>query len=262
LKLLVYNDESAIFVLEIETLTCEILLTGSETLAVIGGRAHINGVTFATNTHVVRGKLSQGKLSIKVRRLPGIWIFKVMDRVPLLRGVSKLAKLNLKLFLVIILFLAIPWDWVFPSNDIVISESVWPTLALVGFVILLVFTLKRLWQFHGAEHKAFNIYTSGADLSLNAVRNASRVSERCGTNLAVILLPIVFLLSSVTIPLFIFIVALSIGYEIFNWGSRNKRLKPAFLIAGFIQKYIVTAEPTEDQLQLAIATLSRAIECE
>ena len=228
-------------------------------MAIIGGRAHINGITFATNTHLVRGKLIQGDLSVKVRRLPGIRIFNVMDRVPLLRGVSKLAKLNLKMFLVIVLFLAIPWDWVFPSNDMVVSEAIWP---MFGFVIILVFFLKQLWQFHGAEHKVFNIYTSGADLSLSAVRDASRVSDRCGTNLAVILLPIVFLLSYVTIPLFIYVAAFSIGYEIFNWSSRRKRLKPAFLIAGFIQRYIVTAEPTEDQLRLAIVTLSKAIECE
>lgn len=231
-------------------------------MAVIGGRAHINGITFATNTHVVRGKLIQGDLSIKVQRLPGIRVFNLMDKVPLLRGVSKLAKLNLKMFLVIVLFLAIPWDWVSPSNDMVVSESIWPMFALCGFVVILVFILKQLWQFHGAEHKAFNIYTSGSDLSLSAVRDASRVSERCGTNLAVILLPIVFLLSSVTIPFFTYVVACSIGYEIFNWSSRHKRLKPAFLIAGFIQKYIVTAEPTEDQLRLAVATLSKAIECD
>jgi len=236
-------------------------------LAVIGGRAHLNGITFATNTHVVRGKLSHGNISIKVSRLPGLRIFKVMDKVPFLRGVSKLAKLNLKLFLGMIIFLATPWDWIFPPapNEMVASESVWPVFVCYGLVLIaLVFLLKRLWQFHGAEHKAFNIYTSGADLSLSAVKEASRVSRRCGTNLVVILFPIMMLLFSVTyqMPLLSLAVSLSIGYEIFNWSSRRQRLKPAFLIAGFIQKYIVTAEPTEEQIQVAIATLSRAIECE
>jgi len=236
-------------------------------LAVIGGRAHLNGITFATNTHVVRGKLSHGTITIKVSRLPGLRIFNVMDKIPFLRGVSKLAKLNLKLFLGMIIFLALPWDWIFPPtpNEIVAAEPVWPVFVCYGLVLVaLVFLLKRLWQFHGAEHKAFNIYTSGVDLSLSAVKEASRVSRRCGTNMVVILLPIMMLLFSVTyqMPLLILAVSLSIGYEIFNWSSRRQRLKQAFWIAGFIQKYIVTAEPTEEQIQVAIATLSRAIECE
>lgn len=232
-------------------------------MAVIGGRAHLNGITFVTNTHIVRGRMSQGTLSINERRLPGIRILNLMDKVPFLRGVSKLAKLNHKLFLASILILAIPWDWILPNDNLVVSESVWLDLAIYGLVlIILVVLLKRLWQFHGAEHKAFNIYMSGGDLSLSAVREASRVSERCGTNLAVIAFPIVILLSYITMPVLILVVALPIGYEIFNWSSRSNRLKPVFMIASFIQQYIVTAEPTEEQIQLATATLSRAIECD
>jgi len=232
-------------------------------LAVIGGRAHLNGITFVTNTHIVRGKISNGTLAINERRLPGVQIFNLMDKVPFLRGFSKLAKLNHKLFLASILILAIPWDWTLPSDNRIGSESIGLELAIYSLIlIILVVLLKQLWQFHGAEHKVFNVYMSGGDLSLSAVREASRVSERCGTNLAVIAFPIVILLSYVTMPVLILVVALPIGYEIFNWGSRSNRLKPAFLIASFIQRYIVTAEPTEEQIQLATATLSRAIECD
>lgn len=232
-------------------------------MAVIGGRAHLNGITFVTNTHIVRGRISHGTLSINERLIPGIRIFNSMDKVPFLRGISKLAKLNLKLFLASIFILAIPWDWILPNDNLVVFESVGLEFACYGFtLIILVVLLKRLWQFHGAEHKAFNIYMSGRDLSLSAVREASRVSERCGTNLVVIALPFVILLSSVTIPLLILLIALPIGYEILNWSFRNNRLKPAFLLASFIQQYIVTAEPTEEQIQLATATLARAIECD
>ena len=232
-------------------------------LAVIGGRAHINGITFVTNTHIVRGRISHGTRSINERRLPGNRIFNLMDKVPFLRGVSKLAKLNHKLFLASILILAIPWDWILPYDNFVVFESVELELAIYCLVpVILVVLLKRLWQFHGAEHKAFNIYLSGADLSLSAVRESSRVSERCGTNLVVIAFPIIVLLSYVTMPLLILVVALPIGYELYNWSSRSKRLKSAFLLASFIQKYIVTAEPTEEQIQLATATLARAMECD
>lgn len=230
-------------------------------MTVIGGRAHLNGITFATETHVVRGKLSHGSISICVRKLPGIRIFNLMDKVPFLRGVSRLVKLNFKLFLGIILFLVIPWDWILPATELVGFESFWTDLAIYGLALIILVVLpRRLWQFHGAEHKAFNVYTSGADLSLSAVRGASRISERCGTNMAVIAIPIAILLSYVTMSLLLIVVVLPISYEIFNWSSKRYRLKPAFLIAGFIQQYIVTAEPSEDQMRLAAATISRAIE--
>lgn len=228
---------------------------------VIGGRAHINGVTFVTNTHIVRGKLSKGNMTIRVRRLPGTYILNLMDNVPFLRGISKLAKLNLKLFLGIILFLLIPWDWIFPSGSMG-SEPLWADLSIYGIILLtMVVLFRQLWQFHGAEHKAFNIYTSGTDLTLSTVRQASRISERCGTNLAVIAIPITILLSFVAEPLLLVLTILPISYEIFNWSSRRKyRLKPAFFVARFIQQYLVTAEPNEEQLQLATATLLKAIE--
>jgi len=38
-------------------------------LAVIGGRAHLNGITFVTDTHIVRGKISHGSVSINGCRL-------------------------------------------------------------------------------------------------------------------------------------------------------------------------------------------------
>lgn len=234
-------------------------------MPVIGGRAHINGITFATSTHVIRGKMCHGELTINVQCLPNNKILKTMDKIPFVRGISKLAKINLKIFFFIVVFLAMPWDWLFPSQVTEATVSIGAVLATYAFILMaLIFFLKRLWQYHGAEHKAFNVYTQEIEFTLSSVKEANRVSERCGTNLVVILLPLMYLLSFflAQFPLLLYLVSLSIGYEIFNWSSRHQRLKPVFIIAGFIQKYIVTAEPTEEQLKLAIATLSKAIEYE
>ena len=220
-------------------------------VGVIGGRAHINGITFVTNTHIFRGKLAHGTVSINIRRLPWQWVFNQMDKVPFLRGAARLIKLlNHKLLLAGIFLLAIPWDRILPDNKFVVTESVVLELAFYGFpLILLVLLLKRLWQFHGAEHKVLNIYMKGEDLSLSAVRKASRISERCGTNVIVIAFPFIILLYYEMLPGIILVVAMLLGW-----------LKPATWLASLIQKYIVTAEPTDAQIELAIATLSRAIE--
>ncbi|AFM41795.1 putative metal-dependent enzyme [Desulfosporosinus acidiphilus SJ4] len=232
-------------------------------MAVLGGRAHLNGITFATNKFVVRGKLKNGDVRIHIRKLPENRLLEVMDRIPFIRGISKLAKLNGKLFLVIILLLAIPWEWFFSSNSADAAVSLWSVIAIYGTVlIVLVFLFKELWQYHGAEHKAFNVYSSGGLLEAEQVQAADRVSSRCGTNLVVIMLPIVFLLSNVLIqiPLLLYLVSMSLSYEIFDWSYRRKRLSIIFKIAAILQKYIVTKEPNEDQLRLAIKTLSKAIE--
>lgn len=230
-------------------------------MGVIGGRAHINGITFITNTHSVRGKLSHGTVSITKRKLPGIRIYDLIDKVPFLRGLSKIAKLNHKLVLASLLILAIPWDWMLHSDNLLVFEFGGFELAIYGVVlVILVILLKPLWQFHGAEHKALNIYWGGGDFSLSLVRDASRVSKHCGTNLAVIAFPIIISLSYVTMPVLLIVVALPLGYEIANWSTRNNRLKPVSLLASLIQKYLVTAEPTEEQILLATTTLSIAME--
>lgn len=232
-------------------------------LAVIGGRAHINGVTFVTTSHVVRGKLKNGEVTFDVRKLPESRLLEAMVRVPFVRGISKLAMLNWNLFLFVVFLLAIPWSWFFPTNDSDTTISDRPVIVeYVVVPIVLIFLLKQLWQFHGAEHKAFNVYTSGGQLLLAHVKAADRVSSRCGTNLVVIVLPIYFLLSYMfyQIPLLIYLLSMSVGYEIFNWSSRRNSLKLVFEIAAIIQKYIVTKEPNEEQILLAISTLSKAIE--
>ena len=232
-------------------------------LAVLGGRAHFNGITFATSTHVVRGKLNNGVVTIHVRKLPKSRLLEAMDRVPFVRGISKLAKINWNLFLVVVLLLAIPWNWFFPANQANTTISVWSVFTEYGVVLITaIFLFKRLWQFHGAEHKAFNVYTSGGQLLPDTVQAADRVCGRCGTNLVVIVFPIYFLLSYVLyqIPLLLYLVSMSVGYEIFNWGSRRNRLKVVFKIAALIQKYIVTKEPNDAQIRVAIAALSKAIE--
>ena len=232
-------------------------------MAVLGGRAHVNGITFATSKYVVRGKLKNAVVTLNVQKLPESRLLEAMDRVPFVRGISKLAKLNWNLFLVVVLLLAIPWNWIFPANYTDATVSVWSVIVEYGIVpIVLIFLLKRLWQFHGAEHKAFNVYTSGGQLLPEPVQAADRVCGRCGTNLVVIVIPIYFLLSYVLyqIPLLLYLVSMSVGYEIFNWGSRRNRLKVVFKIAALIQKYIVTKEPNEAQIRVAIVALSKAIE--
>lgn len=232
-------------------------------MAVLGGRAHINGITFATSKYVVRGKLKNGVVKIHIRKLPENRLIEAMDRIPFVRGISKLVKLNGNLFLFIILLLAIPWGWFFPATHEDAAVSVWNVFAFYGtFLTASIFLFKRLWQFHGAEHKAFNVYTSGGQLVPSQVQAADRVSSRCGTNLVVIVLPIAFLLSYVLfqIPLLMYLVSMSVSYEIFNWSSQRNRLKVVFKIAAIIQKYIVTEEPNEEQIRVAIAALSKAIE--
>ncbi len=106
-----------------------------------------------------------------------------------------------------------------------------------------------------------NTYIADKKLSLENIRQASRISPRCGTNLVVI----IFLIQIITIrilhiyifiPLYIFL-SFAIAYEIFRW-----QLKPFVWLGSMVQKHIVTKKPHDYQLEIASMGLETLISLE
>ena len=92
----------------------------------------------------------------------------------------------LVLYVVFDLALSVVFALMVPS---MLLGSVLLGIASLGFAMfaLRMGLGKRVWRYHGAEHKAVNAYERGADLAdLGAVSRHSRVHDRCGTNLVVI----------------------------------------------------------------------------
>lgn len=139
-------------------------------------------------------------------------------------------------------------------------------------VITLLPDIKRVFTYHGAEHKTVNAYEFGVPLEVEAVRKYSTAHVRCGTSFlfAVLIIAIIvfafigrqtlwlMVLSRVVlIP-----VIAAIGYEVTYFGARHVKnvLVRAMLSPGLLLQSMTTGEPDDSQLEVAISALKKAVE--
>jgi len=141
-------------------------------------------------------------------------------------------------------------------------------------VMTLVPDIKRVFAYHGAEHKVVNAYEAGMPLELEAVKVYGTAHARCGTSFLFVVLIIsiivfaliglhtVWLMVLSRIVLIPVIAALS--YEIIYFGARhiNNGLVRAVLTPGLWLQGLTTREPDESQLEVALAALEGVVEAE
>jgi uncharacterized protein YqhQ len=140
------------------------------------------------------------------------------------------------------------------------------------WVISLLPDIKRVFMYHGAEHKTVNAYEAGVPLEVEAIKAYSTIHVRCGTSFlfAVLIIAIVIfafigrqslwlmvLSRVVLIP-----VIAALGYEFTYFGARhvNNRLVRILLAPGMLLQSLTTGEPDDSQLEVAIAALVKAVE--
>ncbi len=134
--------------------------------------------------------------------------------------------------------------------------------------------LKRVFAYHGAEHKVVNAYESGMPLELDYVKNYSTSHTRCGTSflLAVMVIAIFVFALLGRPPLWISIlsrvilipVIAAIGYEFVRFGTAHSdnRFVRGLLAPGLKLQAMTTGEPDDSQLETAISALKKAIEAD
>ena len=137
-------------------------------------------------------------------------------------------------------------------------------LYIVG--ITLMKDIKRLYMYHGAEHKCINCIERGKPLTVRNVMRSSRLHKRCGTSF-------IFFVLFVSIILFFFIqvsnpfarlavrilmipVIAGISYEIIRLAGRTNNIFINILSApGLMIQKLTTKEPTRDMVEVAIASV-------
>ncbi len=135
--------------------------------------------------------------------------------------------------------------------------------------------IKRVFAYHGAEHKSIYCYEHGKELTVENVREESRFHPRCGTSflLVVIILSIfvfilvnaflgvnnVFLRMLVKIVLLPIVVALS--YELNRWLGRHDNLGISRVLSwpGRMMQHLTTCEPDDSMIEVAITALKLVI---
>ena len=141
-------------------------------------------------------------------------------------------------------------------------------------VIGLIPDIRRVFAYHGAEHKVVNAYEAGSPLEVEAVKNYSTAHARCGTGFIFIVLIIsifVFALFgrptlwiSVLSRIILIPVIAAIGYEIMKFGASHiKNTVIRILLApGLMLQAMTTREPDGNQLETAISALNEVIEAD
>jgi hypothetical protein len=139
-------------------------------------------------------------------------------------------------------------------------------------ILTLIPSLRRIFAYHGAEHKAVNAYETGAPLELEAVRKFSTAHTRCGTSflfVVMIIAIVVFALigrpslwQMVLSRVALVPVIAGLGYEVTQFGARHtgNSFIRAFLAPGLWLQRMTTREPDDSQLEISISALRRVVE--
>jgi len=137
--------------------------------------------------------------------------------------------------------------------------------------------IKRLYMYHGAEHKSIFCFENGLELTVENVRKQKRFHPRCGTSFIFVMIILSILISSVIIFIFpglvhktalwmvvkllIVPVIMSIGFEFIKYAGCHQNIFIKVLSApGLWMQRITTKEPTDDIIEVGIAALKAVIE--
>lgn len=186
------------------------------------------------------------------------------------------------LVLASILFIAIPTGaakfFHFITDDPVFLNLMEGFLRLAIFLAYLggisrMKDIRRVFQYHGAEHKTIHCYEAGLPLTVANVQRFSRLHPRCGTNfLLIVMLVSIFvyaflgwpsLIERIVSRILLLPVVAGISYELIRFAGRTtnpvalKLIKP-----GLWLQYLTTRPPQDDMVEVAIESLKAVLPAE
>ena len=174
---------------------------------------------------------------------------------------------------------AVLTDWFLPGHGRLVSNLIEGVVRLAIFFLYIAGIsqlkhIQRVFQYHGAEHKAINTLESGLPMTLQNALSASRIHPRCGTNFIFIVLITsiaVFsvvprhafsegigpVLETVGLRLLLLPIVAGIAFEILKWAgsNRDKAWAQALIAPGLWTQYLTTRVPDDSQIEVAIAAL-------
>jgi hypothetical protein len=164
-----------------------------------------------------------------------------------------------------------------PYINSALLSNVLEGLIRIGIVIAylklisLMPDIKRVFAYHGAEHKVVNAYEAGVPLEVESVKNYSTAHARCGTAFLFIVLVVAIFVFALFGQPTLWIRILSrialipviavISYEIMKFGAGhiNNPVVRILLAPGLILQAITTREPDDSQIEAAISALNEVI---
>ncbi|OEH94475.1 DUF1385 domain-containing protein [Bacillus solimangrovi] len=155
-------------------------------------------------------------------------------------------------------------------------EGLFKLILLLGYIYAISLTplIKRLFQYHGAEHKVINTYENNDELTVENVQSHSRLHYRCGSS---------FILFTVVIGVFVYLlvpteplwfrvvnrlalipVVLGIAFEVLQFTNKLRQVPVLRYLGypGLWLQLLTTKEPNDQQVEVAIASFKKMLEQE
>jgi uncharacterized protein YqhQ len=164
------------------------------------------------------------------------------------------------------------------SNGLVqhLVEGLIRVAIFLGYLVLIGQSsdIRRVFQYHGAEHMTIHALEAGDPLTPSAIRKYPTAHPRCGTEFLVVVIalsivafslvgrqePLVMIGSRI---LLIPVIA-AVGYEILRAGARHRGnpIVQAIMLPGILVQKITTRQPTDDMIEVAIVSMEQALEAD
>jgi uncharacterized protein YqhQ len=157
-----------------------------------------------------------------------------------------------------------------------VVEGVVRTAIFLGYLVLIskLPDLRRVFEYHGAEHKTISCYEAGLPLTPENAQQFSRLHPRCGTSfLLIVMIVAIFVFAPLGLPAWYWLVASRIlgvpliaglSFEVIKFAGKNRRRRwvRALMWPGMQLQLLTTREPDHAQLAVAIAALDAVLEQE
>ena len=177
--------------------------------------------------------------------------------------------LAIGIFMILPYFLSDLLGGIIPSYALrIVLEGIIRIVIFVGYVgaISLMKDIKRLYMYHGAEHKCINCIEQGLELNVENVKRSSKEHKRCGTSfmLFVMIVGIVLMffirvdspVLRVVVRVALLPVIAGISYELIKWaGSSDNIIVRLLSKPGLWLQHLTTKEPDESMIEVAIQSV-------
>ena len=182
----------------------------------------------------------------------------------------------LSIVLAIAIFMVLPYfissmldTFIRNTTILAIFEGLIRLAIFVGYVVLIsaMEDIKRVYMYHGAEHKCINCIERGRELNVKNVMASSRLHKRCGTSFMLFVMMvsiIMFMFISVENPTMRVVIRIllvpviaGVSYEIIRLAGNNSSniLVKIISAPGMWLQTLTTKEPTEDMVEVAIKSV-------
>nr|WP_092594580.1 DUF1385 domain-containing protein [Jeotgalicoccus aerolatus] len=152
-------------------------------------------------------------------------------------------------------------------------ETIIKLIILLGYIYLLSLTpmVKRLFQYHGAEHKVINCFESSLPLTVDNVQAQSRLHYRCGSSfiLFTVLVGFVIYMFVPVDPLYVRVlnrillipVVLGLSFEVLQFTNKMRSVPVLKYLGlpGLWLQYLTTKQPQDDQVEVAISSFNHLL---